>query len=138
MSRLARTTLLAVVAGLVSIPAAAAVPTSSHPHALPHGAEVGVTVKAFDARGFAMAFEGVTNEHARLFGDVERIHGVDCVQGSRRDYMCSYRVELPAHAWSCRLAHVRYEPTAASTIRILRADRVPRCSSVRDALSSLG
>jgi hypothetical protein len=86
---------------------------------------------------FAHLFAGMTNQIAAQEGDGSRVGQVDCVQGSRGHYMCSYGIFRQSRPVECHMMQVRWTPTDIDSFRIEMSGRVGRCGSLREALRSL-
>jgi hypothetical protein len=89
-------------------------------------------------REFAHLFTGLTNQMAAQQGDRSRIGNVDCVQGSRGHYMCSYGIFRETRPVECHVMQAMWTPAAVDSFRIEMSGRVGRCGSLREALRSLG
>lgn len=89
-------------------------------------------------REFAHLFAGLTNQMSAQQGDGSRIGNVDCVQGSRGHYMCSYGIFRESRPVECRVMQARWTPAGVDSFRVEMSGRVGRCRSLREALRSLG
>jgi hypothetical protein len=87
---------------------------------------------------FAHLFAGLTNQMAAAQGDGGRIGNVDCVQGSRGHYMCSYGIFRESRPVECHVMQARWTPAAIDSFHVEMSGRVGRCGSLREALRSLG
>lgn len=89
------------------------------------------------AREFAHLFAGLINQMSAQQGDgTDR--DVDCVQGSRGHYMCSYGIFRESRPVECHVMQARWTPAGVDSFRVERSGRVGRCGSLREALRSLG
>jgi hypothetical protein len=89
------------------------------------------------AAQFAAEFIGVTNQYAKEHGDTGRAGHANCVQASPGHYMCAYRVTRNGTS-TCHLMQARWTPDQASTITVTLAGRTARCTTLKEAIRSLG
>ena len=95
------------------------------------------------ATEFAAQFIGVTNQYAKEHGDTAKAGDAQCVQASPGHYMCSYTVTesdtiAKSETSTCHLMQARWTPGRASTITVTLAGRTARCSTLREAIQTLG
>jgi hypothetical protein len=96
------------------------------------------------ATEFAAEFIGVTNQYAKEHGDTGRAGHAHCVQAAPGRYMCAYRVTRNGTSmtrngtWTCHLMQARWTPDQASTITVTLAGRTGTCTTLKEAIRSLG
>jgi hypothetical protein len=89
------------------------------------------------ATKFAAEFIGVTNQYAKEHGDTAQAGDAHCVQAAAGRYMCSYTVTRNGTS-TCHLMQARWTPDRASTITVTLAGRTARCTTLREAIQTLG
>jgi hypothetical protein len=89
------------------------------------------------AAEFAAEFIGVTNQYAKEHSDTGRAGHAHCVQAAPGRYMCAYRVTRNGTS-RCHLMQARWTPDQASTITVTLAGRTARCTTLKEAIRSLG
>ena len=89
------------------------------------------------ATEFAHDFVGATNAYARTHGEKAVASDAHCVEAAPGKYMCSYLATVNGLA-SCHLMQAEWTPESSSTITVTLAGRTSRCTTLRDAIQSLG
>lgn len=89
------------------------------------------------AAEFAAQFIGVTNQYAKEHGDTAQVGHAHCVQAAAGHYMCSYTVTKNETS-TCHLMQARWTPGRASMITVTLAGRTARCTTLKEAIRSLG
>ncbi len=95
------------------------------------------------AAEFAAQFIGVTNQYAKEHGDTAQVGHAHCVQAAAGRYMCSYTVTknetiAKNETSTCHLMQARWTPGRASMITVTLAGRTARCTTLREAIRTLG
>jgi hypothetical protein len=125
----ARRRLAVIVAGLIACSVTADA-TARTPQHSTHPTTTAVPSAAEFARDFVELVNGFANAQA----DFQRIANLDCVQASRRRYMCSYLVTRPGRRGQCHIMQAQWTPDRTSTITVTLSGRTQKCASLRQAL----
>lgn len=90
------------------------------------------------AAEFAHDLAGAANQYGAEHAKGRRLTHTQCVQATRGHYMCSYAVVHANGTSECHLIQATWTPDATSSFTITLSGRVARCSSLREALDSMG
>src|SRR4051794_11380347 len=109
-------------------------PARAAPAAAPKAPAESLHGPAPTAREFARTLTGLANQFA---AGQARLDQVDCVQGSRGHYMCSFALLQPTKPAECHLIQAIWTPMALDSFEVTLSGLASRCGSVREAVRSL-